>query len=196
MLNLALVGVGDAHARHRLRVRTGAPHPRGRLPIAIVVLHLGPDEVVARVRHRAIRRRIGRAEQRAAGDLPALHHLDLDRIPDFRSRRRVEGRSVLPGSGIEGALIDGAGRRDPARVAVLACGRGERELRGARIGVVGVRIGRRRRLCLRAWRLGRKRCQTERGTHNHGEIQVLHGHSPISTGITWHFTDRFRSTTG
>jgi hypothetical protein len=47
MLDLALVGKSDAGAGHGLRVRTRPPHTRRRLPVALIVLHLGPDEVVA-----------------------------------------------------------------------------------------------------------------------------------------------------
>ena len=122
VLDLALVGVGDAHARHRLGVRAGPPHPRRRLPVALVVLHLGPDEVVAGVGHRAVGGRIGRAEDRAAGDLAALLHLQLHRVPDLARRPAIERRAVLPGGRIERPLVDGAGRRRRPGAAVCAGG--------------------------------------------------------------------------
>src|SRR5204863_7354766 len=99
VLDLALVGIRDADAGHRFGVRTRAPHARHRAPVVLIVLHLGPDEVIAGVRHGAVSRRVGGAEQRAAGDLAALHHLQLDRVPDLGSLRRVEGAAVLPRAG-------------------------------------------------------------------------------------------------
>ena len=83
MLDLTLVGIGDADPGNGLGVRTGPPHSRNGAPVVRIVLHLGPDEVVSGIGHRAVRRRISGAEHRAAGDLAALHHLQLDRIPDL-----------------------------------------------------------------------------------------------------------------
>ena len=141
VLDLALVGVGDAHARHRLGVRARAPQARGRFPVALVVLHLGPDEVVAGVGHRAVGRGVAGAEERAAGHLAALHHLQLHRIPDLRAGRRVERRPVLPARRVERPLVDRAHRRDHPRVAVLAGRGGERKGLRAGCRAVGVRIG-------------------------------------------------------
>jgi hypothetical protein len=112
------------------------------------VLHLRPDEVVTRIGHGAVGRRIGAAEERATRHLAALHHLELDRVPDLRARGRVERRTVLPRGEIEWPLIHGTWRRDHPRVAVSASWSRQRELQRPRGCVVGVRIGLCRRLGL------------------------------------------------
>ena len=157
VLDFALVGVGDAYAGHGLGVRTRAPHARDRFPVPIVVLHLGPDEVVAGIGHRAVGCRVGGAEQRAAGYFPTLHQLQLDRIPDLRALRRVEGAAVFPRRRVERSLIHRPRRRGHPRAAILASRGGERERGRAGRRVVGVRIGSWRR-CLR------RRCLT--GEHD------------------------------
>ena len=135
VLLFALVGVRDADARHRLRVRAGAPHVGDFLPVARVVLHLSPDEIVARVRKCAVRRRLARSEQRPARHLLTRHHLQLHRIPDLAVGGRVPRRAVLPLGHVESALIHRAGRRDVLRVAVLPGLRCKRECaaRGDRV---------------------------------------------------------------
>src|SRR5262249_37557573 len=110
------------------RVRTGAPHARDSFPIARTVLHLGPDEVVTGVGHRAVSGWISRVKHGAARDLAALLQLELDRVPNgLRGRGRRERATVLPGLRIEGALVHGAWWRTGAGVAVLAGRRRERK---------------------------------------------------------------------
>src|SRR3954462_1930131 len=122
------------------------------------MLHLGPDEVVARIRHRAVDLWVGGVENRPAGHFAALHHLQLYRIPDLAAGGRIERTAVLPRVGAERALVDAALQRRGERAAVLACGRCERGLRGPRGGVVGVRISRGGRgsalSCRRRWLRG------------------------------------------
>ena len=127
MLLFTFVGVRDAHAGHGLRVRTRPPHVRDFLPVVGVVLHLGPDEVVARVRERAVCRRIARREERPARHLLPRHQLQLHGIPDLRSRRRIPRGAVLPRVHVERTLIHRAGRRGVFCVAVLPGLRGERK---------------------------------------------------------------------
>src|SRR5262249_16219795 len=122
VLNLALVRVGHSNARNRLRLRTGTPHSGSGLPVALVVLHLGPDEVVAGVSHGTVSGGIGRAEERSAGHLSALLQLELHRIPNLRVFGWVEGRSVLPGRRIERTLIYRSRWRGRERLAFLAVG--------------------------------------------------------------------------
>ncbi len=141
MLDLALVRVGDAHAGHRLGVRAGRPHAADAFPRAHVVLHLGPDEVVAGVGHRAVGGRIGGAEDRAAGHLAPLLHLQLHGVPDLRPGRRIECRTVLPSRRVERPRVHGPVRRARGRAAVGAGGCGEREVGGAGVRVVQVRVG-------------------------------------------------------
>ena len=156
MLDFAFVRVRNADAWNSFRRRTGAPHAGNGAPIALIVLHLGPDKVVTRVCHRTIDRRIRGVEERTAGDFAALHHLELNGIPDLRSLWGVPGLAVLPGRRIKRALVDGARRGHIARIAVFACGRGERELcrSRSRVIVVGVRISGRLRsiFCLKTKR--------------------------------------------
>ena len=141
VLDLAFVGVGHAHTRNRLGIRTGPPHTRNGLPVVLIVLHLGPDEVVAGIGHGAVRRGIGGAEQRSSRHLAAARHLQLHRIPDLSAGRRIERITVLPRRRIEGSLIDRASGSRRPRVAVFSGGRRERERRGARGRVVRIRIG-------------------------------------------------------
>src|SRR6202022_3590134 len=54
VLDFAFIGVGHAPARDRFGGRTRLPHAGDRAPVARVVLHLGPDEVIAGIRHRAV----------------------------------------------------------------------------------------------------------------------------------------------
>src|SRR5205823_4216690 len=54
MLNLAFIGVGDANARHSLRCWASSPHASNGFPIARIMLHLRPDEIVSGIGHRAI----------------------------------------------------------------------------------------------------------------------------------------------
>src|SRR4029079_11055570 len=121
--------------------RAGPPHAGDLLPVTRVVLHFSPDEVVAGIRHRAICRRIGGAQESTARQLGALLHLEPHRIPNLRGRRRIECRAVLPRGWIEYSSIDRAGRRDAAGVAVLSGWSRQRERRRARCRVTGVRIG-------------------------------------------------------
>ncbi len=146
MLNLALIGVGHAHAGNRLRVRAGAPHACDRLPVMLIVLHLRPDEVVTGIRHGAVGGGIGGAEKRAAGHLAALHQLEPHRIPEPGARRRIERGPVLPGGGIEGPLIHRSWRGGGLGVTVLARRSRQRELCRPGCRVVDVGIGARWRL--------------------------------------------------
>src|SRR5262249_19816740 len=114
---------GDARARHRLGARAAGPRLHGIVPGRGRVLHLGPDEVVARVRHRAIGGPVGGTAHRAAGHLAALHHLDLDRVPDLGAGRPIEPGPVFAGIHIVRALVHGPWRRDLPRLAVNASGR-------------------------------------------------------------------------
>ncbi len=98
-LNFALVGIRDARARNGLGVRARAPHPCRMRPVAIVMLHFGPDEVVTGIRHRAVGERVGGAEYRAPGDAAAGLQLRLHWIPELRAGSGVacSGRtSMLP----------------------------------------------------------------------------------------------------
>jgi hypothetical protein len=72
------------------------------------VLHLGPDEVIAGIRHGAISLGTVGTKYRSASHLFAFHHLDHHRIPDLGIRRRIERRPVFPFGRIEHSLIDGA----------------------------------------------------------------------------------------
>src|SRR5262249_50397416 len=92
------------------------------------VLHLGPDEVVARVRHGAIGARVSGSAHRAAGHLAALHQLELDRVPDLGARRWIERRPVFPGIHVIRALVHGPGWRNLAGLAVTARRRRQRKL--------------------------------------------------------------------
>src|ERR1700733_4873626 len=145
MLNLAFIGVGHAHARHRLGVRACLPHAADRFPVARVVLHFSPDEVIAGIRHRTVRFRTVGAEYRAAGYLLALHHFDHDRIPNLGIWWWVERWSIFPFGRIEYTLIDRAGGRCGDGAGVLAGWRGQREPRLSCIRVICIRI------CSRWW---------------------------------------------
>ena len=140
MLDFAFVGIGHTHTWNSFGVRAAAPHPRDGFPIARAVLHLGPDEIVARVGHGAIGGRISRAEYRTTGYFLAPHHLQLHGVPDVRVRRRIEGRSVFPCCRIDHSLIDTARKRFRNCAAVLAGRRRQRELQFSRIGVIGIGI--------------------------------------------------------
>src|SRR5581483_5370695 len=111
-------------------------------------------------------------------DFLAAHHLQLHRIPDLRSGGRIERAAVLPRRRVESSLVDGAGRRDVARAAVRAGGRGERKRQRAGRGVVGVRVGRRRRLgrrLLRPRRRHRERADDDAGAQSQREQEAFHG---------------------
>src|SRR5262249_33984499 len=69
MLNFALVGVSDSHARYGSCLRTGAPHARDSLPIPLVVLHFCPRGIVARRRPCAVGRGGGPRGGAGRGDL-------------------------------------------------------------------------------------------------------------------------------
>src|SRR5271166_3288781 len=124
MLDLALVGVSHADAGHRFGMRTGLPHAAYRFPVALVVLHLSPDKVVAGVGHGAVGFWCIGAVDGAAGNRFALHHLDHDGIPDL-GVGRTEGGAVLPLSRIDWSLVDGAKGRRFHLAGVLAGGYGE-----------------------------------------------------------------------
>src|SRR5262249_49071896 len=108
MLDFAFVRVCDAHTWNSFGVGTRSPHSRDGVPIAGIVLHLRPYEVVSRVGHRAVDRRIGRVEECAARNFAALGYFKLHGIPYFRALRRIERSPVLPGCGIEWPLIHSA----------------------------------------------------------------------------------------
>ena len=108
MLDFALIGVGDADAGDGLGVRAGRPHAADGLPIALIVLHLGPDKVVARVGHGAVGfRRVG-AVDGAASDRLAAHHFKHDRVPDL-GVGSVESVTVLPMGGSSGPWLTAPG---------------------------------------------------------------------------------------
>src|SRR5262245_21216488 len=174
MLNLPLVGVSYAHARNSFCCRACTPHTRDGSPVMLIVLHLSPDEVVSRVSHRAICGRICGTEQRAPGNLATLHHLELHRIPNLRSLRSIECRPVRPGSPIERSLLHCARRGEAMRIAVLARGRGEREVRRAWSGIVERRIGRGRRWWRRGWPLKSKRDEAHSDRENRQREQLPH----------------------
>ena len=164
-LFFAFIGVGYAHARHSLGVGAGTPHARHLAPVVLVVLHFGPDEIVTGVGHGAVGGRISGAEDGAAGDFTALHHFELHRIPDFRTCGRVEGRAVLPCSGSDCTLIDGARQCLHARIAVLSRRSGQGEVGGSGRRVIGVGIDANGRP-LPGWRILSHQCKSDGGQRN------------------------------
>src|SRR5262245_45076677 len=90
MLDLAFICIGHSDAGYRFGVRASLPHFGDVLPVARIVLHFRPDEVVAGVRHGAVSGGIRRGEDRSARYLLALHHLNLHRIPDLTVGGSVE----------------------------------------------------------------------------------------------------------
>src|SRR5207237_4507091 len=54
VLDFLFVGVRDPRARDRFRIGTCRPHLRHFRPVFLVMLHLGPDEAVARIRDGAL----------------------------------------------------------------------------------------------------------------------------------------------
>src|SRR5207244_139680 len=54
VLNLTFVRICDAHAWNSFRGWARTPHPGYSRPVALIVLHLRPDEVVTCICHRAI----------------------------------------------------------------------------------------------------------------------------------------------
>ena len=181
-LNFALVRVGDARARNGLRVRASAPHPRGLVPVAIVVLHLGPDVVVAGVGHCAIGERIRRAEHGAAGHFAALLQLQLHRIPELRALlARGILRSVFPRRRVDSAGVDGAGKRLVFRAAVFAGRSGEREFRFTRVRVVRVWVGA-GRLLARGGRLSVERHHSKSCAKGHSKEHAFHVDPPSVYG--------------
>src|SRR4030095_10743165 len=127
-LGLLLIGVGKTHAGDRLRVRTGLPRAHDRIPHRWRMLHFGPGEVVAGVRHGAVGLWIGDADDSAADNLAALHQFDLGGIPELGSGWRIEGRTVFPLRGVEGALVHRALRGDVPGLAVLTGAWSQRKL--------------------------------------------------------------------
>src|SRR5881397_3721355 len=87
MLYFALIGVGHAHTRNSFRVGACTPHSPDCAPVTGIVLHFGPDKVLTGICHRTINSGIGGVEERTACDFSALHHLDLDQIPDRQLHR-------------------------------------------------------------------------------------------------------------
>ena len=145
MLNLALVGVRHARAGHGLGVRARAPHARDLIPVALVVLHLGPDEVVAR-RSPSRSRSTGSVAPnrcRRSPCRPASASASRDSRPSTRPARRTRDRTSrstdrrrLDCTASGGAVASRRCRFRPARPAEMSLASGVR--------VVRVRIGRRR----------------------------------------------------
>src|SRR5579862_62966 len=110
LLDLALVGVGDARARHDCR-GIGArlrPHRPGLSPVYESELHLGPSSVAAAgsglARDRAVTRKTV-CELRTQSDLLAGQPLYLSWIPNRVACRRVVQRSRDPGSRVRDSNI-------------------------------------------------------------------------------------------